>query len=65
MAPLALYRRASLRAGTPSRVRALRAPADAALDRDRPSGWKVIMQSPLATAALSSLLLLTAHTRNS
>jgi len=40
MQPLALHRRASLRAGAPSRVRALRAPAGAALDRDRRSGCK-------------------------
>jgi len=65
MEPLASYRRASLRAGSPSRVRALRAPACGVLDRDHRSGWMVIMQSPLATAALGSQSLLTAHTRNS
>jgi hypothetical protein len=65
VAPLASYRRASLRAGTPSRDRALRAPARSALDRDCRSGWMVIMQSPLATAALFNQSLLTARTRNS
>ena len=44
----------------------LSAPAHAALDRDRRCGWKAIMQSRRATAALcSSHSLPTAHTRNS
>ena len=47
------YNSDSLRAGSPSRVRALRAPAHAALDRGHRYGWQVIMQSLLATAALS------------
>ena len=39
--------RNSLRAGSPSRVRALCAPAHAALDRGRRCGWRIIMQSLL------------------